>query len=170
MADNIWDNSDADNDGNVAANWSLGWVPKAGDVAVFDHNTTDDNCTFSGAITCDGMRFDNAYAGTVDAATYDITLGTSGLDCTGGGSATLDLGSGTWTLNGGTWDMRQLDTLTKGSSTVECTGTCVIKGKGTTDFNNWTIASGTTTLHADTVIATGRFRYASYQRRCRIGC
>ena len=70
MADNIWDNSDADNDGNVAANWSLNQVPTGTDVAVFDSGTTDASCLFSGAISCAGMRFDNAYAGTVDAATF----------------------------------------------------------------------------------------------------
>jgi hypothetical protein len=129
MADNIWDNSDADNDGNNANNWSLGWVPKAGDVAVFDSATTSDNCTFTGAISCDGMRFDNAYAGTVDAATYDITLGTDGLDCTGGGSATLDLGSGTWTCSG---DFDPIPTtFTRGTALVVLDGTSTIYGNGT---------------------------------------
>lgn len=122
MADNIWDNSDGDNDGNVAANWSLGWVPKGGDVAVFDSATTNDNCTFSGNISCDGMRFDNTYSGTVDAATYNIVLGSDGLDCTGGSSATLDLGSGTWTCSGD-WDVADLSALDDGSSTLELTGT-----------------------------------------------
>lgn len=124
MADNIYNNSNGDNDGNVDANWSLGNVPAGTDVAVFDSSTTSANCTFSGALNCAGMRFDGAYAGIVDAATFAITLGTSGLDCTGGGSATLDLGSGTWTCSGN-WDHNSIGTLTAGTATVILDGTSV---------------------------------------------
>ena len=109
--DNIWDAS-TDTDGNTAANWSLNRVPIVGDIAVYDSATTDADCTFSGNFSCDGMRFDNAYAGTVDPVTHDPTLGTSGLDGTGGASATVNCGTGSvWTVSGdfnnadiGTWN------------------------------------------------------------------
>lgn len=144
--DNVWDNSDGDNDGNVAANWSQNRVPTAGDIAVFDHNTTDDNCTFSGAISCDGMRFDNAYAGIVDAATFNITLGTGGLDCTGGGSATLDLGSGTWECSGD-FDCQDLLSLDDGTSKIKMTGTGKTLTRGTPNLYDVEI-TGTITYSA----------------------
>ncbi|MCP4535785.1 MAG: hypothetical protein GY832_01400 [Chloroflexi bacterium] len=121
MADNIWDNSDGDNDGNVAANWSLGNVPTGTDVAVFDSGTTSDGCVFSAPLSCQGMRFDNAYSGTVDSNNQAITLGSSGLDCTGGGSATIDMGSSIWTISGDC-DIEDIGTLTAGTSTIVFAG------------------------------------------------
>ena len=173
MADNIWDNSGADNDGNVAANWSLERVPTGTDVAVFDHNTTDDNCTFSGVISCAGMRFDNAYAGVVDAVTFDIALGASGLDCTGGGSATLDLGSGKWTCSGN-WDDNDIGTKTySAGSEVELSSGTLATGYDAGDaFYDLTIAGNVAAekfrcvnmLTANvgcTLTANGTYRFAS---------
>ena len=122
MADNIWDNSDADNDGNNVNNWSLGAL-NATDVLVFDSATTSANCTFSAAHSCAGIRFDNTYTGTVDAVTFAVTIGATGLDCTNGGSATLDLGSGAWTCSGD-WDTEDIGThvVTTSGSTVTLTG------------------------------------------------
>jgi len=145
VADNVWNNSQANNNGNDPLNWSLGWVPKAGDVAVYDSGTTSDNCTFSGNVTTDGMRFDNVYAGTVDAATHDITLGANGLDCTGGGSATLDLGLGKWTITGGNLDFEDLGTLIPGTAEVEMLSTGTIKSTANGRVYDLTIASGATT-------------------------
>ncbi len=140
--DNIWDNSDADNDGNVAANWSQNRVPINGDVMVFDSATTSANCTFSGNIvagTDGGMRFDNTYTGTVDAVTFDITLGTSGLDGTLGGSATVLCGTGsTWTV-AGNLDNQDIGTWTRETSTFILTGTLTIFTSNAKPFWNMTM-------------------------------
>lgn len=147
MGNVIWDNSDGDNDGNVAANYTPARVPTGGDVADFDSATTSDNCTFSGNISCDGMLFATAYAGIVDAATHDIALGANGLDCTGGGSATLDLGSGTWTITGGTFDSRDLGTLTWATAEVVLSGTCGLDLKTNQQLYDLTVAAGGTTTN-----------------------
>jgi len=94
----LFNNGVGDNDGNNAGNWDNG-LPVAGKVAVFDHNTTDDNCTFSGDISCDGIRFDNSYAGTVDANGHNITLGTEGLDVSGW-TGVVNCGGGKWSCSG----------------------------------------------------------------------
>jgi hypothetical protein len=97
--ESFWDNSDADNDGNNLNNWSLGNVPQAGEVAIFDA-TTDGNCTFSAGLTCDGIWALPDYSGNVDfgdSKTYEI--GDSGLQFNHQG--TLDWGIGsTYTASG----------------------------------------------------------------------
>ena len=62
---NIWDNSDGDNDGNVAANWSLNRVPTIGDIAYFRGTGGDEDadCNFSGNLTCDGINVTSDYSG-----------------------------------------------------------------------------------------------------------
>jgi len=116
-------------DWNTDANWSTTsgggadtTFPTAGDDAIFDDNSG--NCTLDLAAACDKITIGTVgalYTGTLDAATYDVTIGTGGLDCTYGGSATLDLGSGTWTCSGD-WDSQDLGTLTPGTSRVKLTG------------------------------------------------
>lgn len=143
MADNIWDNSDADNDANNANNWSLGNVPTGTDVAVFDSATTSANCTLSGNITCQGVRFDNTYSGTVNANGNIWALGSSGLDCTGGGSATFVSGSANHTCSG-VFDIRDMGTWTQG------TGKWTLTGTGQSMF-------GSTTLIPNHVEVTGSY-------------
>ena len=128
MAANIWDNSDADGDGNNANNWSLGTVPAGTDVATFD-NTSDTNCTFTGNITCSGMNITSDYDGDIDFGANDMTFGADGLVWDGAGA--LDLGTGT----------------------VEFTETCVcdlIDGGGARTFNGGTvlISGGVCTMSA----------------------
>lgn len=72
MADNVW-SSVGSTDGNVAGNWSLGWVPKAGDTAKFSAASAI-NCVFSGAITCDNFLAAATYTGTLDFNGQTITV------------------------------------------------------------------------------------------------
>ena len=72
MAANIW-SSAGSTDGNVAGNWSLGWVPKAGDDATFNA-TSVVNCVFSALITCDNFYARSAYTGTLDFNGQAITV------------------------------------------------------------------------------------------------
>lgn len=147
---NTWDAS-TDNDANTASNWDQNRVPTTGDIAVFDSATTSANCNLSGNISCDGIAFANAYAGTIDAVTSDVTLGTAGLVCTNGGSATIDMGTGsTWTCSG-PWNHKDIGTLTYGTSTVvmDTDGT-VITGADGKDLYNLTISANVTLSSATT--------------------
>jgi len=78
VANNVWINTLGDNDGNAGANWSLTWVPTAGDTMVFDGNTTHADCTFTVNVGCDALRTDNAYGGTVTQQ-GDVNLSFSGI-------------------------------------------------------------------------------------------
>ena len=141
-ANNIWDNSDADNDGNVAANWSLGWVPKAGDVAYYD-NTSDTNCTFSGNITCDGINATAAYSGNIDLGAGDFVIGSDGviLDHTGD----LDWGTGTLGITGGDLDFVDVGgTLTMGTLGITLNGAGDLMIQNNAHLYDLTIANAAT--------------------------
>ena len=149
MADNDFTNAGGDNLLSTDANFNLGHTPTGNEVLVLDSAVADVNLTFdedlpvAGAL--DGIRFDNAYSGTVDAATFDVSLGTAGLDCTGGGSATLDLGDGTtWTVTGGPFDYQDIGTLTRGTSTIVLAGVCTITGTTGVYLYNLTVSAGAT--------------------------
>ena len=144
MAPNIWDNSDADNDGNNANNWSLGNVPQAGDVATFD-NTSDDNCTFSGNITCDGLSAEAGYDGNIDFGdSMTHAYGASGLVFDHAGD--VDMGTGTGhTITDGPFDYLHVGgTFTSATSTVTLEGVCELVGSTNDYLNNLTIAGGAT--------------------------
>jgi hypothetical protein len=80
--DNIW-SSAASTDGNADANWSLGHVPTAGETARFDATSTV-NCTYSAALTCDGISWYSGYTGTMAFGTHAHAL-TTGLTFRGTG-------------------------------------------------------------------------------------
>lgn len=109
MSDTVWNNSDADNDGNNPNNWSDG-LPVAGKRAVFD-NTNVANCVFSSGITCDGIRTASNYSGDIDMGdslshswgSDGVVLGHSGnFDCGAGTSHTV-AGSFDWSGHTGTF-------------------------------------------------------------------
>jgi len=141
VANNVWDAS-TDNDGNVAANWSLGWVPKAGDVMVFDSATTNDNCTFSGAVTCDGLAFANTYTGTINFNGHAMGFGTSDFLGANGGSATVNCAASTITCSGN-FDNKDIGTWTRGTSTLVLSGSGTFTGSQ--NLYNVTV-SGTYTI------------------------
>ena len=113
---NVW-SSAGSTDGNVAGNWSLGWVPKAGDVAYFDA-TSVVNCTFSAAVSPDAINVTAAYSGDVDFNDKAIT--TTG-DQTYDGTGTVDCGASVITCSGNFDNVHQ--TWTKGTSVVVMDGT-----------------------------------------------
>ncbi len=98
MADNVWDNvGGVANDGNDAANWSLGWVPIAGDNMRFTGNVG--NCTFSGNIDpTDGFQVDNAFTDTIDI--NGNLLDINGVVDIGTGVTIIDSGIGEIECNG----------------------------------------------------------------------
>jgi hypothetical protein len=117
MANNIWDNSDADNDANNPNNWSLGWVPKAGDTMYFD-DTSDANCQLKSAnISCDAVNLTAAYDGELDLNDYNLSAG----DMTFAGAGEVKCGSGTHTCSGdlsisqGTWTRENSEFVLSGS-------------------------------------------------------
>ncbi len=145
MADNIWNNSDADNDGNNPNNYSLVRVPTTGDTMLFD-NTSDANCTFSGNISCDAINVTSVYDGDIDFNDFDIsTTGNETYDGTG----ELKRGTGTNTC-GGNFDDKDQGTVTSESSTVVLNGTAKnLISSSSRSFWNLTI-DGSITLDAAT--------------------
>ena len=135
-------------DWNTDANWSLtpggaggASFPTGANPAVFDDNSGD--CTLDAnaaalSITI-GTAADELYTGTLDAATFDVALGSGGLDDTYAGSATVLMGSGTWTITGGTFSHRYISVLTAESSTVVMKGTGTLIGASAKHLNNLTI-------------------------------
>ena len=149
MANNVW-SSAGSTDGNVAGNWSLGWVPKAGDIAYFD-NTSVVNCTFSAPITCDGLAIAAGYTGIVDNDTQTMVIDTDGVDVDVG---TLNLGAGKWTVQGN-WLIEAAATVTRNAaSEVELAGAGKTVGAGYDKRFQKLTVSGTYTT-AGAVYASG---------------
>jgi hypothetical protein len=159
VADRYWVNDDADGDWEGTNNWSTtsggaggAATPTGSDDVFFNAASSNDNCSMSANAACLSMTIGtsgSAYTGTLDAATFDVAIGTGGLDCTFGGSATLDLGSGTWSCSGN-WNHRLIGTLTLGTSTVDLTGTSkTLEGDKNKNLYNLTI-SGTISIAAAT--------------------
>lgn len=152
MANNIWDNSDADNDGFVAANWSLGNVPTTGDTMQFTEAGVgvDDNCAFAGgaAIACDDIEVVSDYNGAIDLgtsdATFDPVAGTDGVVLNGGAGGSFLMGTGTMTINDGTFDNKDQTGFDAETSTLVMTGVGTIITDNAGDLNNVTIAAGAT--------------------------
>ncbi|MHC4891732.1 MAG: autotransporter outer membrane beta-barrel domain-containing protein [Planctomycetota bacterium] len=148
MANVVW-SSGGSTDGNVAGNWNPARVPTTGDVAYFDA-TSVVNCTFSGNISCDGLNATAAYSGDIDFGDSKThTWGAS--DFTLAHTGATDLGTGT-THNAANCDWTTVDVVgawTSGTGTVVFTGTCTVNTGLLNGFNNFTVASGTTTISAN---------------------
>ncbi|MHC4704638.1 MAG: hypothetical protein ACYTFQ_29170 [Planctomycetota bacterium] len=83
MANNVWNNSQANNDGNDPLNWSLGWVPKAGDDALFNATSVADCNINTASIVCDNLTVTSAYSGTLSlgaARSWRVTGGVIDID------------------------------------------------------------------------------------------
>lgn len=143
-------------DWNTDAKWAVASggaggasFPTAGDDAIFDDNSG--NCTLDATAACDALTIGTVgalYTGTLDAGSDDVDIGSGGLDCSFGSSATLDLGIGTtWTCDGD-WDSNDIGTLDDGTSTVFLTGVAKILEPGSTALFNVTIAIGASYTHA----------------------
>jgi len=156
---------------NTAANWSQTKVPDATDTVIFRASSSNVNCTIDVATALAlGITIGEAadlYTGTLDANGNDVTIGTGGLDCTNGGSATIDMGEGTWTCSGN-WDVANIGTLTSSTETVilngtaktyrahepdevnllQITGTIATAASSESNFGTLEINGGTLTTHA----------------------
>lgn len=159
MANRYWVNDDVDGNWAGTNNWSTtsggaggAATPTGSDDVFFNAASSNDNCTMSANAACLSMAIGtsgSAYTGTLDAATFDVGIGAGGLDCSDGGSATLDLGSGTWTC-AGDWDNGDIGTLTQGTSTVLMTGTATIKTFAKNIYSLEIAATGDVTIGAGT--------------------
>lgn len=157
MADNRFNFDGGTNVISDDDNFVLDHTPTSGEVLVLDGDETDENLACDENLVCDGagggLRIEDAYAGVFDAATFDVSLGDQGLDCTGGAAATLDLGSGTWTVTGGDFNINGISSLVWGTSHV------VLEGVGNLDYENvsrlydLTIAAGATTTIVAAIFA-----------------
>ncbi len=145
MAVNAW-SSTGSTDGNLAANWSLGWVPTTGDTATWDA-TSVVNCTLSAAISCDATSAAATYMGKIDLADGSYRHAVSGdvtLDCTA-----FDMGNSTLTV-GGSFDCKDVTTWTAGTATLVMTGTGNLIGQ----TNAGTLANLIINNTATTTVAT----------------
>ena len=116
-------------DWDTDANWSAttggaggASYPQAGDDAICDDNSG--NCTLDANAACDALIIGQVgalYTGTLDAGSSDVDIGSGGLDCSYGGSATLDLGSGTWTVAGDFY-LHGIGTFDAGTASVVLAG------------------------------------------------
>jgi len=117
-------------DWNTDANWSTTsggsadtTFPTGADDAIFD--AASGSCTLDAAVACLSLaigRSGSLYAGTLAFSTHAIAIGTGGLDCTYGSSATLDMGSSSGHTCAGNWDVSAIGTYVLGTSTVDYTG------------------------------------------------
>ncbi len=102
--------------------------PVAGDTTIFSDANVN-NCTLTADVACAAITNSTAvglYTGTLNAATYNVTVSGSFVWNKGG----LTLGTGTWSAN--TWNCNGITTLTAGTSTVKITGaTATWRGGGT---------------------------------------
>ena len=146
MANNFWDNSDADNNANNANNWSLGNVPTGTDVAVLDATSTT-NCTLSGNISCAGISVTAAYSGTLALGAYSWTT-TGDMTFDGTGSVTNSNGC---KLNcGGNFDHKDQGTWVTWAH-LEMTGSAkTITGTAANILLHLTISDDTTLSSATT--------------------
>jgi len=126
MAQNIW-SSLASTDGNLAANWSLGHVPQAGDDLLFDA-TSVINCTFTASVGVQTITIAAAYSGNWNQGTQAITTS---------GSILID-GTGSRTLNAtititGDGDFHIGSTMTM--AVAPATTDLILQGTGNLDIN-----------------------------------
>ena len=148
MADNAWNNALADNDGNNAGNWSLGWVPKAGDRAVYD-DTSAANCTLS----ADDMAPDalwvvggGDYTGTIDFAGHTVGVGA------GGGTGAVNIGEDCSIADsGGGGEIRCVGNFL---TTVPLPSGLTITIVGNADVTTASIANNANMLLESTITAT----------------
>jgi hypothetical protein len=120
MAANTWNNSQANNDGNDPLNWSLGWVPKAGDTMRFDGGVSNADCVFTADIAPDSCET-SSYTGTVKISTTN-------------GTYSFTMPSGTYTFGGLEWESLGTGTLTVDAGTNNPTIT--ITGDLTIDIDS----------------------------------
>jgi len=150
-ANNVWDPAGQSTDGNVAGNWSLGWVPKAGDTMCFD-STSVTNCTFNDNISCDGINITSDYSGDIDMGNSNTwAIGSDGLVTDGPG--TLDLGnSSSITITSGPLDYEHVGTLEDGTSTVTFSGAgcTIVNQHHTPELYNVIVSAG-----ADLTLGSG---------------
>jgi hypothetical protein len=119
-SDNVWTNTDSDNDANIAANWSQSGVPTTGETAYLS-DAFDDDCTLSSNLSFANLIIENGYGGTLDIDGNDLDLsgnltvgaGATVADTTGGNhiSITGYLNIHGTVASGVTWSDADIDTL-----------------------------------------------------------
>jgi len=145
-ANNIWDNSDSDNDGSNVNNWSLGHVPTTGEVAYFD-DTSDATCDFITCnVTCDGINATSDYDGNIDFGSGAFVIGSDGivLDHTGD----LDWGTGTIEITDGNLDYADVGgTMPAAQNSLTLNGTVAWLSGNWRWLNNLTVNAGAVVTH-----------------------
>lgn len=124
-------------DGSESTSWSNGdnWVgdsaPGAGDVAIFDGATSNNNCLVDDFIDILGMEVhddtgvDTVYTGDIDLGDTETTLDVGSSGVVLDGSGIFDCGDATITITGGPLDYLDQGTWTTATSSI------VLKGAGT---------------------------------------
>lgn len=153
MANNYWRGT-TDTDGNTAANWSGGRVPTDTDVAYFDGDGLV-NCSFSGAISCQGLVTVAAYTKAIDLDSADaglvFTLGSSGMVLDNGTGSTFVCGAAVIGITGGPLDNYHATGWNENTSSITVNSTSSVTSKYQNSFYNLTFAAGSTvTIAADT--------------------
>jgi hypothetical protein len=138
----IWTTTSAGN-WSRGANWSLGHAPTiaAGEIAVFDHNTSDASCTVDVAAECLGLQEKNGYAGTLTV------------------NKNLEIGSDPGSVITGTVNQNATATIT-----VDSGGRLTVNGgklndsanRGTVNVNGWLSFTGSSgEFGSDIVVKAG---------------
>ena len=141
----------------MAGNWSLGTVPAGTDVAYFN-GTSVVGCTFSGAISCQGLVTVAAYTGAINLNGQTFTLGSGGMVLDNGTGSTFVLGAATIGITGGPLDNYHCTGWNAGTSAITLYGTCTSTSRagGSNNFYNLTFAAASTvTIGARTIASHG---------------
>ncbi len=152
MANNIYTDGDADQDANNPNNWSLAQVPTGTDVMFFTNaggGGSENNCNFSGNISCAGINVTSDYGGDIDMVTHDLTTSS---DATFAGGSIFDCGTGDLNCSGNFANGAQT-TWTRGLSTIVMNGAgTTITGSGSNDLTALTINENVEVLSSGTKI------------------
>jgi hypothetical protein len=93
---------------NEAQNWYGEAVPGSGQVALFDGQSSTEDCNINANISVGGILINNGYSGTItQESTRTVTIGSSGYTqhsgTFAGGDAKITINTGDFTLSGGSF-------------------------------------------------------------------
>ncbi len=145
MANNIWSNGEADNDGDNPANWGLARLPVGTDLMAFSAAITSADCIFTttNTLTCAGLLIDDSlggYDGNIDMGSTSLVFNGASFIAGANSDGSFDCGNGNHIISGGTFDTSAyIGTWIPGTATWILQGDATLTNSSASQLYNFTI-------------------------------